>query len=117
MNPQRDLLSPLQVLLLVSLESSNYYHLNKHSLENIEKFFNTWCKTQAKILKSSLCPQSTPFSCLHHNTLEMSLISQDVSHFQAKKLPVMQVHGRAEIFCCLFPVKFQGASFTTGEMC
>lgn len=56
---------------------------------------------------------------MHHHcdTLEMSPISQDVSRFQAKKLPGKQVHSGAEIFWCLFCVSFKAEGFTTGEMC
>lgn len=99
------------------MESSNCYHLNKHSVKNTEKFFDTWCKTQAKMFRSSQCPQSTLVLCHHHDTLEMRLISQEVSYFQAKMLPVKQVHAGAEVISCLFPVNFQAAVFTTGEMC
>jgi len=47
----------------------------------------------------------------------MRLISQEASYFQANKLPVKQVHCVAEAFSFLFPVNFQAAVFTTGEMC
>lgn len=116
MGHQSDVLSPLLVLLSFSVESSNCYHLNKHNLKNTEKFFNTWCKTQARMFRSNQCPQSTVFLCHHHDTLKMRLISWKGSYFEAKNLPVKQVRGGAVVFFCLFPVNFQAGVYTRGEM-
>lgn len=118
MSSQRDVLSPFLVLLSFSVESSNCYHLDKHSLKNIEKFFDTWCKTQFKMFRSSQVSSKHSWFCVIIMTQwKWDWFPRKLHIFKQKKLPVKQVHGRAEIFSCLFPVKFQAAIFTRGEMC
>lgn len=104
------------VLLSLSVESSNCYHLNKHSLKKTEKFFDAWCKNTGQDVQKQPVSSKHSFS-LVIMTLEMRLISQEVSYFQVKKLSVKQVHGGAELFSCLFPVSFQAAVFTIREKC